>query len=94
MYLVGCSLAIIYEQVPPTSEPMPIADPAAERMAASPPDEPPGIRPTWYGLLVRPYTLLDDSIHIQSSLTFVTPMGIPLILLRRIRLKIANIKNV
>ena len=73
---------------------MPIADPAAERMAASPPDDPPGILPTWYGLLVRPYTLLELSIHIHNSLTFVTPIGIPLILLRLIRSKIKYLKDV
>ena len=30
---------------PPTSDPMPIGDPPEAKMAASPPEEPPGIRP-------------------------------------------------
>ena len=62
---------------PPTSDPIPIGDPPAANIAASPPDDPPGVRPTWYGLFVRPYTLLEDSIHMHNSDTLVTPIGIP-----------------
>jgi hypothetical protein len=45
-------------------------------IAPSPPDEPPTVRRTSYGLFERPYTRLSLSIHMQSSDTFVTPSGI------------------
>ena len=42
---------------PPTSDPTPKTDPPDAMSAASPPDDPPTIRPRWYGFLDRPYTL-------------------------------------
>ena len=58
---------------PPTSDPTPKTEAAEEMAAASPPEEPPQMRPVWYGFLVRPYTLLYVSHHMHSSGTFVTP---------------------
>ena len=42
--------------LPPTSEPTPHAVPAADTRQPSPPEEPPTVRPVWYGLLERPNT--------------------------------------
>ena len=67
----------LYLMDPPTSEPMPNGVPAAPMRAPSPPDEPPAVRPVWYGLQVLPYTGLAASIHMQSSETLVTARGIP-----------------
>jgi hypothetical protein len=48
---------------PPISEPTPNGLPLRAINAPSPPDDPPGVRETLYGLVVRPKTLLKDSGH-------------------------------
>ena len=43
--------------LPPTSEPIPKIEAPDAMIDPSPPEEPPHIRPGWYGFTVLPYTL-------------------------------------
>ena len=58
---------------PPPSLPTPPADRPAAMAAASPPLDPPGVRSSAHGLLVRPYSALSVSHAISCSATLVTP---------------------
>src|ERR1700730_17484125 len=62
-----------------TSLPMPIGDMPAAIAADSPPDEPPGVRSRFQGLLVRPVTRLSVSVQAENSGTFVFIRGMPLV---------------
>ena len=62
--------------LPPKSLPIPSGDPRAARIAASPPLDPPHVRPKSHGLFVRPYTGLSDSCQIINCGIFVLPMTI------------------
>src|SRR5437016_2969167 len=61
---------------PAMSDAIPKGEPPEPTAAPSPPDEPPAVRLGSYGLLVRPYRRLVDSIHSVSSEVLVTPSGI------------------
>ena len=61
---------------PAMSEAIPNGELPEPTAAPSPPDEPPAVRRWSYGLLVRPYRRLFDSIHSVSSEVLVTPSGI------------------
>src|SRR5580692_4307312 len=60
-----------------TSLPMPIGDMPAAIDADSPPDEPPGVRSRFHGLLVRPVTRLSVSVHDENSGMLVFASGMP-----------------
>src|ERR1700710_1705351 len=55
---------------------MPIGDMPAAIAADSPPDEPPGVRSRFHGLLVRPVTRLSVSVQAENSgrLVFINAM--------------------
>ena len=61
---------------PATSVPTPSAEPPTAISAASPPDEPPGLRDASYGLSAQPQIALSDSGIISSCGTFVRTKGI------------------
>ena len=69
--------------LPPTSEPTPHAVPAADTRQPSPPEEPPTVRPVWYGLLERPntckgaFTTLSINRLQLYSRQWVTGLGCP-----------------
>src|SRR3984885_6865472 len=46
---------------------MPIGDMPAAIAADSPPEDPPGVRSRFHGLLVRPVTRLSVSLHAENS---------------------------
>jgi hypothetical protein len=50
-----------------TSLPMPMGDIPAAIAADSPPEDPPGVRSRFQGLLVRPVTRLSVSVHPENS---------------------------
>src|ERR1700687_3786749 len=60
-----------------TSLPMPIGDMPAAIAADSPPEDPPGVRSRFHGLLVRPVTRLSVSVHPENSGRLVLAMGMP-----------------
>src|ERR1700731_2530932 len=60
-----------------TSLPMPIGDMPAAIAADSPPDEPPGVRSRFHGLLVRPVTRLSVSVHAENSGILVFARAMP-----------------
>jgi hypothetical protein len=59
-----------------TSLPMPIGESPAAIAADSPPLEPPGVRSTFHGFLVRPVTRLSVSCQAENSGRFVFASGI------------------
>src|SRR6202051_5010466 len=59
------------------SLPMPIGDMPAAIAADSPPDEPPGVRSRFQGLLVRPVTRLSVYVQPENSGRLVFIMGMP-----------------
>ena len=60
-----------------TSLPMPIGDMPAAIAADSPPEDPPGVRSRFQGLLVRPVTRLSVSVHAENSGRLVFARRIP-----------------
>ena len=66
-----------------TSLPMPIGDMPAASAADSPPDEPPGVRSRFQGLLVRPVTRLSLSVQAENSGRLLFMSGIPPAALKR-----------
>ncbi len=57
-------------------EPIPMTEPAAATIAASPPELPPTMCSVLYGFLDLPYTQLLVSHHMHNSLTFVDASSI------------------
>src|SRR6195952_5752084 len=66
-----------------TSLPIPIGDRPAAIAADSPPDEPPGVRSKFQGLLLRPVTRLSLSVQPENSGRLVFMSGIPPAALKR-----------
>src|ERR1700679_1106711 len=66
-----------------TSLPPPIGDMPAAGAADSPPDEPPGVRSRFHGLLVRPVTRLSLSVQVENSGRLVFISGMPPAALKR-----------
>ncbi len=60
--------------LPPTSVPMPSAEPSAASSAPSPPDEPPGVCAVDHGLNVRPQSGFELSKASSVCGTFVLAM--------------------
>ncbi len=66
-----------------TSLPMPIGDMPAASAADSPPEEPPGVRSRFQGLLVRPVTRLSVSVQKENAGRLVFISGMPPAALKR-----------
>ncbi len=67
-----------------TSLPMPIGATPAAIAADSPPDDPPGVRSRFQGLLVRPVTRLSVSVQAENSGMLVFARGMPPAALNRV----------
>src|ERR1700694_1448959 len=66
-----------------TSLPIPIGDMPAAIAADSPPEDPPGVRSRFHGLLVRPVTRLSVSVHPENSGRLVFAIGMAPAVLNR-----------
>src|SRR3984885_5479188 len=66
-----------------TSLPIPIGDMPAAIAADSPPEDPPGVRSRFHGLLVRPVTRLSVSVHAENSGRLVFARTMPPAALKR-----------
>src|ERR1700676_4648882 len=67
-----------------TSLPMPIGERPAAIAADSPPEEPPGGRAGFHGLLVRPVRRLSVSVQAENSGRLVFISGMPPAALKRV----------
>lgn len=59
------------------SLPIPMGDMPEATAADSPPEDPPGVRSKFHGLLVRPVTALSVSVHAENSGALVLASRIP-----------------